>query len=131
MLAAAEQRANAELDNGRLDGSTKLRQPMRATSAGHDVRFFRDLAERPEIGQRIRGGGSPDSDCQTDPGSCGERRKRWGSVQLLKQAQKPVRRRPGSGPLILRAEDIRRHREHRLKEIYAHEETEGRQLQER
>src|SRR5260221_8874279 len=92
MLTAAHERADAELPDRGLDPIPKTRQPTEASRARRDIRLLDDLAQRAEIGKRVRHGRSATRNGQPYPRPAAQRSQRrvHRSIQLVEEAKKPI-----------------------------------------
>ena len=128
MQTAAQQASYTELNQCRFDSIAHARQPRAATGAAYDIRFLHNLAQSAEVRERICGGGGGEHDparpIHARRASSAKRRR---SVPLLKQAQKPIGRRPGEQPAAAGLNQVRRH--HRLQAVDADDDAECRHLQ--
>jgi len=133
VLAAPQQGSNAELHDGSFEGTPESWQPTAPTRAGQDVRLLHDFAQRAEVGQRISNGRSAPGNRQSCPRSTRQwdERRVHGSIQLLKQPQEPIGRKPLQPSLILRRAQSCRCSERRFEKVHADQQTESGDLQKR
>jgi hypothetical protein len=131
VLAAAQERADAELCDGGGEMVSEARQGKRAAADGNDIGLFSDAAQRTEVGERVCDSRGEEGGDKTGPCAMRETGEGGRSAELLEQPEELVRRRPCGERAVLIKRQLARRGDEGLQEIDADEKAKRRELQQR